>query len=111
MANLPNAVLLKFSIFLSLFPKRAPEALTSKDLPLQSKSPAPVSAIAHPDISSLSKMFLNGKQDDTALCGWVQKKIKEPDFIEDLMENKLSLNEASEIDPKTIKKLNNCPLK
>jgi hypothetical protein len=68
-------------------------------------------AIAHPDISSLSKMFLNGKQDDTALCGWVQKKIKEPDFIEDLMENKLSLNEASEIDPKTIKKLNNCPLK
>ena len=56
-------------------------------------------------------MFLNGKQDDTALCGWVQKKIKEPDFIEDLMENKLSLNEASEIDPKTIKKLNNCPLK
>jgi len=66
-------------------------------------------AIAHPDISSLSRMFLKGKKDDATLCGWVKKKIKEKKFIEDLKgEGKLGLNEALDIDKKTIKPLSNC---
>ena len=92
-----------------LIPAKAKSA--GKDALILTRPDGAPYAVAHPDITSLSKMFLNGKQDDAALCGWVQKKIKEPDFIEDLMESNLSLNEASEIDPKTIKPLNNCPLK
>jgi hypothetical protein len=92
-----------------LLPAKA--KVSGKDALVLTKPDGAPYAIAHTDISSLSKMFLKGKQDDASLCGWIQKKIKEPEFIEDLKENKLSLNEASEIDPKTVKPLNNCPLR